>query len=236
MASIMGKHQTTAIVLAGGLGTRLKNVVADIPKPMAPIKDKPFLFYIFKYLKKYKIEKIILSVGYKWEKIKEYFGDNFEGIDLIYSVEDEPLGTGGAIKKAISKLEDEEVFILNGDTFFKIDLEKLSLVENSKLVLALKKMYDFDRYGCVKTDENGLVTAFTEKAYNKSAYINGGIYLARTNIFDDFTLKNKFSFEEFMQSQFKKLQINTVKFNDYFIDIGIPNDYEIAQNEIRNHI
>jgi D-glycero-alpha-D-manno-heptose 1-phosphate guanylyltransferase len=87
-----------AIVLAGGLGTRLRSVVSDLPKPMAPIGDKPFLEYILKYLQKNGITRAILSVGYKWETIKEHFGDKFENIELIYSVENESLGTGGAIK------------------------------------------------------------------------------------------------------------------------------------------
>ena len=111
-----------AIVLAGGLGTRLRSVVSELPKPMAPVGDKPFLEYILKYLKKNGIDKVVLSVGYKWETIKEYFGDSFEDIELVYSIENEPLGTGGAIKQAMEYVSDVNVFIVNGDTFFDIDL------------------------------------------------------------------------------------------------------------------
>ena len=127
-----------AIVLAGGLGTRLKSVVSNVPKPMAPIGDKPFLEYILKYLKKNGITRAILSVGYKSEIIEEYFGNNFEGIDLVYSVEKEPLGTGGAIKKAMSKVKSNQVYIINGDTFFDINLKSLILEDNSKIILSLK--------------------------------------------------------------------------------------------------
>lgn len=225
-----------AIVLAGGLGTRLQSVVSDVPKPMAPIEDKPFLEYILKYLKKNSISKVILSVGYKWEIIQEYFGNNFDGIELVYSVEDEPLGTGGAIKKAMSKVSNDKVYIINGDTFFNVNLNKLELVNNSKLVLSLKNMQDFDRYGCVESDENNFVTKFTEKSYRKIGNINGGIYLASKDIFDDFDLETVFSFEEFMEYNLKKLNISSMVFDNYFIDIGIPQDYEKAQKEIKKHI
>lgn len=225
-----------AIVLAGGLGTRLRSVVSDLPKPMAPIGNKPFLEYILKYLQKNGITRAILSVGYKWETIKEYFGYKWENIELVYSVEDEPLGTGGAIKKAMKQLKTGQVYIINGDTFFDVDLKSLDLKDNSKLILSLKHMTNFDRYGCVESNDNNLVIAFTEKGYRESGNINGGIYLASKNIFDNYDLDEKFSFEEFMQVNFEKLKISIKVFENYFIDIGIPEDYEKAQNEIKNHI
>ena len=225
-----------AIVLAGGLGTRLRSVVSDLPKPMAPIGNKPFLEYILKYLQKNGITRAILSVGYKWETIKEYFGYKWENIELVYSVEDEPLGTGGAIKKAMKQLKTGQVYIINGDTFFDVDLKSLVLEDNSKLILSLKHMINFDRYGCVESDDNNLVKAFTEKGYRESGNINGGIYLASKNIFDNFDLDEKFSFEEFMQVNFEELKISVKVFENYFIDIGIPEDYEKAQSEIKNHI
>lgn len=225
-----------AIILAGGLGTRLRGVVGEMPKPMAPINKIPFLEYIFKYLKKNGINKVILSVGYKWESIKEYFGDEFENIDIIYSVESEPLGTGGAIKKAMKLVSKRDVFIVNGDTFFDVNLNELKLKGNSKLLLSLKKMRNFDRYGCVEIDGNGFVLEFTEKGFRKSGSINCGIYLASKNLFDGYTLQDKFSFEEFMQNEFESLNIISKTFNGYFIDIGIPEDYEIAQIELRNYI
>ena len=225
-----------AIVLAGGLGTRLRSVISDLPKPMAPIGEKPFLEYILKYLQKNSITRVILSVGYKWETIKEYFGDKFENIELIYSVEDEPLGTGGAIKKAMNQVKNSQVYIINGDTFFDVDLKSLVLKDNSKLILSLKHMTNFDRYGCVESDNNNLVLAFTEKEYRESGNINGGIYLASKDIFNDYDLDEKFSFEEFMQINFKELKISEKVFESYFIDIGIPEDYTKAQNEIEYHI
>ncbi|MCK4442307.1 MAG: nucleotidyltransferase family protein [Sulfurovaceae bacterium] len=225
-----------AIVLAGGLGTRLRSVVSNLPKPMAPIGNKPFLEYILKYLKKNDITRVILSVGYKWKTIEEYFGNNFKGIELVYSVEDKLLGTGGAIKKAITKVNSKEVFIINGDTFFNVDLKLLTLDSTSKIMLSLKKMYDFNRYGCIESNSENLVTSFTEKAYRTSGNINGGIYLIKKDIFNKFNLKEKFSFEEFMQKNFKKLVISVRVFDNYFIDIGIPEDYKKAQYEIKDYL
>lgn len=223
-----------AIVLAGGLGTRLRSVVSDLPKPMAPINDRPFLEYILNYLKKNEITRVVLSVGYKWETIKEYFGNSFENIELVYSVEDEPLGTGGAIKKALTLCKEEKIFIINGDTFFDVNLQNLELKSNSKIILSLKSMKNFDRYGCVETNTEEFVTTFTEKGFREYGNINGGIYLMSKNIFDEFNLEEKFSFEEFMQKNFKQLNISTKVFDNYFIDIGIPEDYEKAQIDLRS--
>ncbi|EAJ4679059.1 D-glycero-D-manno-heptose 1-phosphate guanosyltransferase [Campylobacter coli] len=212
-----------AIILCGGLGTRLKSVIKDIPKPMAPINDKPFLEFIFEYLKKQGIKEVILAVSYKYEVIKEYFKDEFLGIKIKYSIEKEPLGTGGAIKEALKFIKNE-AYVLNGDTFFGIDLSKLKL-NGSKICLALKQMNDFDRYGTVNVDEQGIVTSFEEKVFKKQGLINGGVYLLKKDIFNNFSLERKFSFEEFLQENYKTLKIQTQIFDDYFIDIGIPEDY-----------
>ncbi|OEW13880.1 D-glycero-D-manno-heptose 1-phosphate guanosyltransferase [Campylobacter sp. BCW_6876] len=217
-----------AIILCGGLGTRLKSVIKDIPKPMAPINDKPFLEFIFEYLKKQGIKEVILAVSYKYEVIKEYFKDEFLGIKIKYSIEKEPLGTGGAIKEAL-KFVKNEVYVLNGDTFFDIDLSKLKL-EKSKICLALKQMNDFDRYGTVNVDEQGFVISFEEKIFKNQGLINGGIYLLAKDIFKYFALQEKFSFEEFLQENYKNLKARTEIFDDYFVDIGVPEDYRFFYN------
>ena len=157
-------------------------------------------------------------------------------MELVYSIENEPLGTGGAIQKAMEHVQESESFIINGDTFFDIDMKELSLPKKSKLQLSLKPMFNFDRYGSVELDNNGYVTDFTEKAYRKSANINGGIYLMSKDIFNEFDLSEKFSFEEYMQNNIEKLHISAKVFDSYFIDIGIPDDYRKAQQEIKNHI
>ena len=105
----MKNRDLEAIILAGGFGTRLKSVVKDIPKPMAKINNRPFLELILQYLKKHNFKRVVLSVGYKWEIIKNYFGDNFQGIELIYNIENEPLGTGGAVKSSLDLINSDEV-------------------------------------------------------------------------------------------------------------------------------
>ncbi|EAH6887043.1 nucleotidyltransferase family protein [Campylobacter jejuni] len=212
-----------AIILCGGLGTRLKSIIKDIPKPMAPINNKPFLEFIFEYLKKQGVKEITLAVSYKYEVIKEYFKDEFLGIKIKYSIEKEPLGTGGAIKEALKFIKNE-VYVLNGDTFFEIDLSKLKLNE-SKICLALKQMSNFDRYGTVNVNEQGFVISFEEKIFKTQGLINGGIYLLTKDIFNEFDLEKKFSFEEFLQENYKKLKARACIFDDYFIDIGVPEDY-----------
>ncbi|MFH5312445.1 D-glycero-D-manno-heptose 1-phosphate guanosyltransferase [Campylobacter coli] len=214
-----------AIVLAGGLGTRLRSVVQDLPKPMAPINGKPFLAFVLEYLKKQGITEVILSVSYKYELIQEYFKDEFHGMKIHYNIEKELLGTGGAIKDAL-KLVKNEAYVVNGDTFFDIDLKKLVL-NSSKICIALKQMQNFDRYGTVNVDEQGIVTSFEEKVFKKQGLINGGIYLLKKDIFDNFDLEKKFSFEKFLQENFELLKIQTQIFNDYFIDIGVPQDYKL---------
>ncbi|EDP6564610.1 NTP transferase domain-containing protein [Campylobacter jejuni] len=211
------------IILCGGLGARLKSVIKDIPKPMAPINNKPFLEFIFEYLKKQSIKEVILAVSYKYEVIKEYFKDEFLGIKIKYSIEKEPLGTGGAIKEAL-KFVKNEAYVLNGDTIFDIDLKKLVL-NDSKICITLKQMQNFDRYGTVNVDDQGIVTSFEEKVFKKQGLINGGIYLLKKDIFDKFDLEKKFSFEEFLQENYIKLKARAEIFDDYFIDIGVPEDY-----------
>lgn len=212
-----------AIILCGGLGTRLKSITKDIPKPMAPINDKPFLEFIFGYLKKQGIKEIILAVSYKYEVIQEYFKNEFLGIKIKYSIEKELLGTGGAIKEALKFIKNE-AYILNGDTIFDIDLKKL-ILNDSKICIALKQMRNFDRYGTVNVDDQGIVTSFEEKVFKKQGLINGGIYLLAKDVFKDFALQEKFSFEEFLQENYTKLKIRAEIFDDYFIDIGVPEDY-----------
>ena len=212
-----------AIVLAGGLGTRLRSIVKEAPKPMAPIGDKPFLAFVLEYLKKQGVDEVVLSVSYKYEVIQDYFKNRFCGINIIYNIEKELLGTGGAIKDAL-RLIDDEAYVLNGDTFFDIDLKELSLGQ-SKICIALKQMENFDRYGSINIDNQGFVVSFEEKVYRTKGFINGGIYRIKKDIFENFTLQDKFSFEEFLQENCERLKIKSKVFDDYFIDIGNPSDY-----------
>jgi len=227
---------TTAIILAGGFGTRLQPVVKDLPKPMADIAGKPFLQYLLNEISRQEISKVILSVGYKWEVIKKYFGDSYAGMQLHYSVEEEPLGTGGAILKAVESSDKKEFCIFNGDTFFKIDLAKFySLHQHSAslLSIALKSIKNFDRYGVVHIDASNRIRSFEEKKFYPEGNINAGIYLLKRNLFDKLSFPEKFSFEkDLMEKYCSEIKFSGFPFDDYFIDIGIPEDYSRAQIEL----
>jgi len=217
------------IILAGGFGTRLQNVVSDVPKPMAEINGRPFLAYLLEYLSQYNISDVVLSVGYKQEIIEAYFSTNFNGINIKYSYEEKPLGTGGALKKALTLIKNNRCLVLNGDSFFNIDLDKFySSTIESKIAIAVKMMFNFDRYGTVKM-KNGKIISFLEKISTVAGYINSGVYMISKEIFNH-TDDTIFSFEVFLQNQ---KDIASYIEDGYFIDIGIPEDYEKAKKDFK---
>jgi D-glycero-alpha-D-manno-heptose 1-phosphate guanylyltransferase len=225
-----------AIILAGGLGTRLRSVVADVPKCMAPVNEVPFLTFIIDDLKKQGINRFIFSLGYKSESIIDFAEEQYKELDKIYVIEKEPLGTGGAIKEASKNVLGENVIILNGDTLFAIDLQELADIhtkQKNECTLALKPMTDFSRYGSVETNNNGMVTAFNEKQFRKKGLINGGIYALNATKFLQESLPDTFSFEkEYLEKNINTHKLYGIAFDEYFIDIGIPEDYERAQTEL----
>lgn len=226
-----------AIILAGGFGTRLKQVVSDVPKPMAPINEIPFLVYIFNWLNKYNVTHVVLAVGYKKEVIIDHFGKKYKNIDIDYSIEDTPLFTGGAIKQALNKCREDNIFIINGDTFFDVNLEELlaqHIKLNADFTISVKEMKDFDRYGIVKINENKEVIGFEEKKYHEKGYINGGIYCIKKDLLNKIS-KPTFSFEkDYMEKYYLKDDIKAYFSDSYFIDIGIPEDYSKAQIDFKN--
>ena len=235
LARILGNN-LQAIILAGGLGTRLASVLEGKPKPMAQIKGRPFLELLLDFLSKEGITKAILALSYKHELIQDYFKKSYKNISLSYSIENSPLGTGGALKQALSQCDKEEIFVCNGDSFFNLDFKKLLAFKrefkNSKICLGLKKMQDFDRYGRVELDEKGFIRAFREKEFCKEGLINAGIYLVDKDLFENFESKEKFSFELFLQDHFLALRARGAIFDGYFIDIGVPQDYEEAKRSL----
>ena len=224
-----------AIILAGGKGTRLKSLVADIPKPLAPINNIPFLTLLIRYLKTQGIQRVILSVGYKWELIKNEYGNKFEDIDIDYSIEETPLGTGGGIAKALKIANDQDILILNGDSFCKIDIEDFYLFHHSYpsyLSIGIKEMENFSRYGSIEINQDKII-AFNEKKFIEKGYINTGVYIANKDLFSNTLLGDKFSFEEeFLCPEVIKGNFYGYKTNSYFIDIGIPEDYRKAEIEL----
>lgn len=219
-----------ALILVGGLGTRLRSLVNDRPKPMALVGEKPFLEYVIRNLKRNGIEDIVLATGYMGNFIENYFKDGRRfGVKISYSHEKEQLGTAGAIKNAEKFLKDE-LFVLNGDTYFNVNFEdiyKFHLKNNSYFTMALREVKNASRYGAVECDSTNKIQNFIEKGVlSESNCINGGIYIIRKEILKLVDYSKKVSLEkDIIPKILKQKQIYGYKCDDYFIDIGIPEDY-----------
>ena len=219
-----------AVILAGGLGTRLRGVIGEIPKCMAPVGGKPFLQYQLEWLSRFDIGHVVLSVGYLREQIVDFVQGREWPFRISFAVEKEPLGTGGGIRLALAKCKGNQVFVLNGDTFFNVDLNALTFT--APVTLALKPMRDFDRYGAVDWDGN-LVNAFREKKYCAEGLINGGVYAIDRSQLDMSLFPKTFSFEREVLEPLADYGLVAGEVQDgYFIDIGIPEDYARAQREL----
>jgi D-glycero-alpha-D-manno-heptose 1-phosphate guanylyltransferase len=225
------------IILAGGLGTRLQSVLPGIPKCMAPIHGKPFLAYVLDYLITQEISKVILSVGYRKDQIIDYFGDMYCPLKIEYAIESQQLGTGGAVKLALDQCMQENVFILNGDTYFIPELqsiEKLHFQSKADITIATKHFAKTDRFGLVQTDTEGWITDFRKKdSKSGSGWINGGIYLIKKQVFENFP-EGKFSLEnDVFKEACSRFKIKAYQTDADFLDIGIPEDYAKAQIMIK---
>ncbi|MBU6157997.1 MAG: nucleotidyltransferase family protein [Bacteroidetes bacterium] len=224
---------STAIVLAGGLGTRLRSVVSDLPKCMAPVNSRPFIDNVIRYLLQYKINHFVFSVGYKADAILNHIQTNYPELNITFAIEEEPLGTGGAIRYAMREVKEDQTFVLNGDTIFETNLDELNNFHHSveaDCTLALKPMRKFDRYGVVATDTAGKVIGFQEKKYYESGLINGGIYLIEKENFIRKSFPKVFSFEkDYLEKYLSADKIYGYTSDAFFIDIGIPEDYQRAQ-------
>ncbi len=229
-----------AIILAGGLGTRLRSVVDDVPKCLAPINGIPFLEYVIDYADGAGIEHLILSVGYQKELIKKYVDTQDYDMQITYSEEATPLGTGGAIKKSIAKANTDQILVLNGDTLFEYDIEKLWERQEfgfGDCTLCLKPMENFERYGSVICNQENKIISFKEKQFIANGLINTGVYALDRERFLNEKLPTKFSFEK----DYLEAKVNSHNFlgytqDNYFIDIGIPEDFAKAQIELKNKL
>lgn len=223
-----------AVILAGGFGTRLQKVVHDVPKPMAPVAGKPFLSYLLDQLDRQGCTHAILAVGYKREVIQNFFGTGYKHISLSYSVEETPLLTGGALKKALQMVTEDEVFVLNGDTFFGVDFSQMMKFHHqthSDATLAVKVLHDFSRYGTVQFCDDYRIARFVEKKACEKGFINGGVYILNRNLFDDIS-QAKFTMEkDFLEKYVDSKVFSAFLCDGYFIDIGIPEDYAKANKE-----
>jgi len=222
----------TAIILAGGLGTRLRSVVNELPKSMAPVHGRPFLGFLLDYWIGQGIENFILSVGYLNDKIQEYFSARYKKCSITYVIETSPLGTGGGLRKVLMDLKwnQSHVILINGDTWFEVDLNKLCAANRLPITIALKPLSENQRYTRVTIDDNNQVSGFGVRA-DGPGFINGGCYMINiheiTNQIQKFP--TKFSLEEdFLVRLAEKGFIGGNIQNVSFLDIGIPEDYQRA--------
>ena len=219
-----------AVILAGGLGTRLRGVIGEIPKCMAPVDGKPFLQYQLEWLSRFDVSHVVFSVGYLREQVVDFVKSREWPFAVSFAVEKEPLGTGGGIRLALSKCRGKQVFVLNGDTFYDVDLDSMTF--GAPVTLALKPMRDFDRYGAVDWDGD-LVNGFQEKRHCDEGFINGGVYAIDRSQLDMSLFPKCFSFErEVLEPLADYGLVAGVAQEGYFIDIGVPDDYARAQREL----
>jgi len=224
-----------AILLCGGMGTRLRSVVADRPKPMADICGKPFLQYLLEMLREKGITEVIFALGYMGEMIEEYFQDGSAfGLKIAYSYEEDPLGTGGAIRNALPKIMEEEVLVLNADTYFPMDyqgLYRFHQENDGDFSLATRAVPDISRYGAVRRDAAGRILAWNEKLEDGgqplAGEINGGIYVMKKSLIAEIP-EGKQSLEQDCVPKWlsEGKRIFGLPFEGYFMDIGIPKDYQ----------
>ncbi len=224
-----------AIVLAGGFGTRLRSVVSEVPKPLAPVQNRPFLAWLIEALAAQGVTQVTLSVHHQWEKIRDYFEQHAASILVDYVVEHAPLGTGGAMRYVLAqKPSSEAVLVLNGDSYVRADLRAFyaqHVQQAAPLSMVLRAVPDSGRYGTVETHE-GIITAFGDGKAGVAGLINAGVYALSPSLFAE-ALSESFSFErDFLPSRLATIKPRAFMAEDYFIDIGIPEDYARAQEEL----
>lgn len=219
-----------AIILAGGLGTRLRDTVPDLPKPMAPVAGRPFLAYLLDQLVDAGFAHVILSVGYLHEKISTVFGASYRDASISYSIEEQPLGTGGALQQALTYCRSQHCVALNGDSYCEVETAALlSRIGHAGFAMVLQEVDDTSRYGRVVVD-NDHVVGFTEKGVAGAGLINAGIYGLSQGMFAGRGLPAKFSFEaDYMMPLIGELRPPYMVASGIFIDIGVPEDYARAQ-------
>lgn len=224
-----------AIVLAGGLGTRLRQLVSDVPKPMAPISGRPFLEILLSSLAQKGFDRVILSLGFMAEKISKHFGTEFAGMQISYVIEDQPLGTGGAIRLAMEQVIADHVFVLNGDTFLDLEVEKIEeqWALNHRALIISREVQDATRYGRLLLAD-GKLTGFSEKGRAGPGLINAGCYIFSQDHLKNFVVGKSFSIEtDYLVSAAASGLFDVFVTRGQFIDIGVPEDFLRAQTELQ---
>lgn len=222
-----------AIVLAGGLGTRLRNLVSDVPKPMAPVAGRPFLEILLAELQRKGVTHVVLSVGYRGDQIVSHFGSRFGALDITYVSEKQPLGTGGAIRLGLTQCVNDHALIFNGDTFLDIEAADLELMwqTHRRPILVAREVEDTANFGRLLL-EGGRVVGFTEKGVCGPGLINAGCYVFGNHQLDSFPLHTPFSIErDYFQKALSRIHFDVFRSRGLFIDMGVPDEY-LRANEL----
>jgi D-glycero-alpha-D-manno-heptose 1-phosphate guanylyltransferase len=227
-----------AIVLAGGLGTRLAARLSGVPKPMAPVAGRPFLEILLNQLADAGCGRVLLSVGHLGAVIQDYFGASFRNMEVDYAVEESPLGTGGAIRLALVQTTEKAVLVLNGDTFLDADYDAMMRFHadaGATLTMAVARQADISRYGGVVV-KAGRVVSFEEKGRTGPGWINAGAYVLQRDIAWPAHLPEKFSFErDFLAPEIDRIRPAAYEVEGFFLDIGVPEDLDRAQTELAGY-
>jgi len=225
-------EQITVMILAGGYGTRLSSIVADRPKVLADVNGRPFLSYLLDQISILKVKSIIICGGYKGEMIVQAFQYNYKGNVLVYSQEPNPLGTAGALKLSLNFCSSEHIMVMNGDSF--CDTNLLSFVEwhclkRADSTILLTQVVNSERFGFVKTDEDGKIEEFEEKGVGRNGWINAGVYLIRREIIATIPSNRTVSLEREVFPFLIGKKFYGYKSHGAFIDIGTPESYKKAE-------
>lgn len=223
---------TEAIILAGGFGTRLRAVVSDVPKPLAPVAGRPFLAWLLDALAKGGLRRIVLATGYLGEMVEAAIGHRHGPMEVTYVREEAPLGTGGSLWAAMAATTGERVFAMNGDTWQAADYAAMAReAPMADLVFAVRPVEDRARYGSVVLEEGRLV-GLREKGEAGPGLVNSGIYLLRRDILTKRPIQGAFSFEKEVLERPGDLDIRGFTVDGRFIDIGTPEDFARAQTAL----
>jgi len=223
-----------AIVLAGGMGTRLRAVLPELPKPMAPVGGRPFLELLLARMARQGFDHVVLSLGYKAEIIARHFGAQFRSLKLSYEIEQQPLGTGGAVRTALEHCRQDHVYIFNGDTFIDLDVAAVEALwqAHREPIIVARQLEDVSRFGRMET-EDGRITGFTEKGAPGPGLINAGCYVMGRHVLDEFDRGAAFSLErDYFYNAVHRQPFRAFVSDGLFIDIGVPEDYARAQIEL----
>lgn len=217
-----------AIILAGGLGTRLRKVIPDVPKPLAPVNGRPFLDALLEYLDRFQhIGKVVMAIGYRAEAIKERYADTQYHFPVVFSYEESPLGTGGAIKHALPLTSGNDIIVVNGDTYADVDigaLLKFHQEKNGVATISVARKKDSARYGAVACNDDHKIHSFCEKS-GASDYVNAGTLILRRSLFDSVSDGTICSLEKDLIPRWLTQGVYAYVHHDGFIDIGTPESY-----------